>query len=86
MDAASIFMRSPSSHFRVEFEDGDIFILTLLNDCSESAEQELTWVGKIVDSQNLSEDKRKLFLKGSFLQFRLSDICKIHAIEDSCRE
>jgi hypothetical protein len=79
MDAASIFMRSPSSYFRVEFENGDIFVLTQLRDCSESAEQALTWVGKIVDSENLSEKRRRLHSKGNYLQFCLSDVCKIDA-------
>lgn len=78
MDAASIFKGSPSSHFRVEFENGDIFVLTQLRDCSDSADQAFTWVGKIVDSEKLSEKRRKLHSKGNYLQFCLSDISKIN--------
>lgn len=78
MNAANIFKSSPSAHFRIEFKDGDIFVLTQLRDCSDSADHPLTWVGKIVDSENISEKRRKLHRKGNYLEFCLSDISRIN--------
>ena len=81
IDDMTAFSQSPSSLFRVVFKDGDVFLLTHLRDCSESAEQPMTWTGVIVDSEKLSDKRKRLHRNGGILQFCLSDISSVARVQ-----